>query len=1009
MSLSAMNGVQIVRCASGGKSSSWPASAKAFHRVLQTRLDVAASDGKRRPLSKSEVAEVVRELEERVSNNNIGVASIASTLRAFGTAQFQLIKANKLEKRETYIEPRDKNNSPERYTRQFHPIILDLVSNFVRIMNKPQRDVKGTFSGTALNHVVYGMSTMGLKWKDLGEMQNPLLEALGLACATIRKQDLDFVMGKLGQMGLTWSAVPPRVREGIIRALHSHLSCSNSASSSSGGSTTSVHNTLYGMAQLSMSLTPEVCGSPLCEAVMRSVEEDVPSMEKWEFSRLLWDLGKLSGRGSMLLPASTLRAISCQLDRLVQPCVKVTGSSTGATEDTSMPPPPPPPPVHAEVRDIRNILWGLSTAGVTWGDLDPLARGNLLHLVRGCMEGLEGEDRKDSTRVRSQPRHHSAHAIRTNIASTLGRMRADLAAGDGSGDSVDDMLKEWLLSERGLLRPICTSVTEGSMIRELTPLLVGIANIVQSSTGKVRATNGIYNAHRQSIKKQLSSSQQENLARFLDAACEHLEKSLSVNYLQAGRAVESWRGGRGRARTGDAKGRGLKEEQRLVCNLVWALGVLGYKWEVPLADPRTSLGEVRSTRVLSPKLKGLLQKQLAELFKRGGDNEVDEDGEVHGPAAVPTAAAGSAGGGGETTRSEKMEEHQAARELSTLGYDGSSGGGSILPLLSTSTLSFSPLQSVGSFRELLYPGSAKFNQKDIYNWLGALAAVQAEYMDLPDGFRNALMVALAADISMQGPATAVQTAIRLSRCHLALAVSEGGRSGSSGAPQRDRTELPSYLVSELTRKLCSECSHMDPLQLLLLVEALGSGGLCDDLHMLTKHEHLLGGKSPSPDSKGVTHSPERVPLGVLLTRRLSQAIASSFVRPVGFDDPALGSAGTGQGHSRGPEQWQAARAISLIHHLNHLTWASSDASVSAWASWTSQALLSMHTSILTYLVTLPDNELHAALEKAPEEELSSLRAYLGLQEQDIAEPGLTQFPSLVEDALRLGERVDMYL
>ena len=61
--------------------------------------------------------------------------------------------------------------------------------------------MKGTFSGTALNHVVYGMSTMGLKWKDLGEMQNPLLEALGLACATIRKQDLDFVMGKLGQMG----------------------------------------------------------------------------------------------------------------------------------------------------------------------------------------------------------------------------------------------------------------------------------------------------------------------------------------------------------------------------------------------------------------------------------------------------------------------------------------------------------------------------------------------------------------------------------------------------------------------------------------------------------------------------------------------------------------------------------------------------------------------------------------------------------------------------------------
>ena len=69
----------------------------------------------------------------------------------------------------------------------------------------------------------------------------------------------------------------------------------------------------------------------------------------------------------------------------------------------------------------------------------------------------------------------------------------------------------------------------------------------------------------------------------------------------------------------------------------------------------------------------------------------------------------------------------------------------------------------------------------------------------------------------------------------------------------------------------------------------------------------------------------------------------------------------------------------------------------------------MHTSILTYFVTLPDEELYSALEKAPEAELASLRVYLGLQGRDFAEPGLTQFPSLAEDALRFGRRVGMYL
>ena len=163
-------------------------------------------------------------------------------------------------------------------------------------------------------------------------------------------------------------------------------------------------------------------------------------------------------------------------------------------------------------------------------------------------------------------------------------------------------------------------------------------------------------------------------------------------------------------------------------------------------------------------------------------------------------------------------------------------------------------------------------------------------------------------------------------------------------------------------------------------------------------------------------SPDKAPLGVLLTRRLSQAIASSFVAPVDFHGAVNESLVSGRTHSRGnpnpnpnPQHWQAARALSLTHHLNRLTWASSDASVSPWSSWTTQALLSMHTSILTYFVTLPDDELHTALERAPGAELASLRAYLGFPERDFAEPGLTQFPLLAEEALRLGQRVGMYL
>ena len=511
--------------------------------------------------------------------------------------------------------------------------------------------------------------------------------------------------------------MPPQVRDGIIKALYTHLSNGTSNGIGSGAITNSIHNTLYGMAQLSMSLTPEVCGSPLCDAVMRCVENEIPSMEKWEFSRLLWDLGKLSDRGTMKLPTSTLEVISSHLSALVQPSLK-TDSSEDEGYDKSIPPPPPPPPVQAEVRDSRNILWGLSTAGVAWEDLDHRAQDNLLLLVRNSVESLEEEEQKGASKAHSQSRKCSVHTLRTSIASTLGRMKTDLSAGNGSGDSINDKLKEWLLSERGILNYTCTPGAEESILRQLTPLLVGIANIIQSSTStEGEAKFGKYNAHRQSSHKRLSNSQQENLTTFLEAACRDLENSLSVTHSMRANKRENGLGMRKRAMVGVPKG-SLKQEQKLVCNLLWALGMLGYTWKPPYDNDSVNLSD-ESTKeyVLPRRLRELLQKHLTELYRREGAMEgAHEEGGSDSLYMSATTAATTS-----TDSAEVEVDHAAHQELAHLGYNGVSGS-SILPLLSTSTLSFSPLQTLGSFRELLYPSSAKFNQKkDIYNWLGALA------------------------------------------------------------------------------------------------------------------------------------------------------------------------------------------------------------------------------------------------------------------------------------------------
>ena len=102
------------------------------------------------------------------------------------------------------------------YNSQLHPTLLNLVSSFVRIMSS-QRD-KGAFNGVLFRYVANGIYRMNLRWHDLGDAQKPFLEAFARTCPSIRKQDLDFILGTLGGSGLNWYAIPHEVRGSIVRA-----------------------------------------------------------------------------------------------------------------------------------------------------------------------------------------------------------------------------------------------------------------------------------------------------------------------------------------------------------------------------------------------------------------------------------------------------------------------------------------------------------------------------------------------------------------------------------------------------------------------------------------------------------------------------------------------------------------------------------------------------------------------------------------------------------------------
>ena len=176
--------------------------------------------------TKLEVEEIAKELDFRISSNKLVGIGIADILRAFAESQVKLIKSRKGANdnedksgsgKESYIKPlRNKMEIGADPYNSHYPTLLNLVSSFVRIMSS-QRD-KG-IQRSPLQICGEWNISMNLRWHDLGDAQKPFLEAFARTCPSIRKQDLDFILGTLGGSGLNWYAIPHEVRGSIVRAL----------------------------------------------------------------------------------------------------------------------------------------------------------------------------------------------------------------------------------------------------------------------------------------------------------------------------------------------------------------------------------------------------------------------------------------------------------------------------------------------------------------------------------------------------------------------------------------------------------------------------------------------------------------------------------------------------------------------------------------------------------------------------------------------------------------------
>ena len=519
-------GLMEGRAYSSSSNSSWPEGAKAFQRKLMATLDPDRRQGRR--LSKLEAEEVVRELDVRVSSNRLSASGIADIVRAFAESQAKLIKSRKggagggedrsSAGRESYIKPLRNNKKGggdgtlDAYSSQFHPALLNLVSNFVRIMSS-QRD-KGAFNGVLFKYVANGIFRMKLRWQELGDTQKPFLEAFARVCPSIRKQDLDFIMGTLGGSGLTWYAIPHEVRGSIVtaldRVLRETLEQQSSMNTSDGGGgkegkRESIHNTLYGMAQLRLSLTPQKLSGDLCGLIMKCVEAECAHMTYWRLARTVWHLARLSERGLMTLPPTTLHSICARLDILVQQQQQQQQQQQAAA-------------VAANTQNDMNVLWGLGAMGVTWNQLDQQTQRNLLilgerNLNTGTGTGGGTEGRRGNRSKRAE------------IAAHFGRLRLDLGRVGAPGD--------WLIDRKGGL---LDSVAIMHSPAALPLLLLGIAKIVSNSGP-------------------LSVSQNEAFRGFTDSSLGLLESHLRDN-----------------------DNRKDLLTKRELCNLLWSLGTLGYQW-----------------------------------------------------------------------------------------------------------------------------------------------------------------------------------------------------------------------------------------------------------------------------------------------------------------------------------------------------------------------------------------------------------------------------------------------
>ena len=169
-------------------------------------------------------------------------------------------------------------------------------------------------------------------------------------------------------------------------------------------------------------------------------------------------------------------------------------------------------------------------------------------------------------------------------------------------------------------------------------------------------------------------------------------------------------------------------------------GSLGFRWS---NDSVSAEYQYDDHNMMTPVLRRLLIKQIAILFRK--NNELASSMAFNSDSESGLSERASLSDIYSNNNNSKSED-----EIDLLGYHGTPGG-SILPHLFTSTLSFSSLKSLGSFREMLYPTAAAFGQTDIYIGLVLLRLYVSPlllYEPVPT-----LLVALAGDLSLQGPST----------------------------------------------------------------------------------------------------------------------------------------------------------------------------------------------------------------------------------------------------------------